>query len=239
MTDEFEQFEGGVALHVPGGDTINIATPEGYTDTAFRGTLAAFDTAYRRNGMIPSVDDIHTLWPKLPKKTISGIMGTLEFKKALTHRGIQWDPKDGLTMEQHTTLLKLSDPFDRRGLASKLKDLGVPMPRFQAWLKQPLFFSMYNESTRANYEEALPAIRQRLIGNAEAGDQRAIELIYAMTGEWNPQQQHLDDAKTIVLKIVEAIITHVKDAKIREAILSDVSMYAGTMSTIAQPKSLE
>jgi hypothetical protein len=98
---------------------------------------------------------------------------------------------------------------------------------------------MYNESTRANYEEALPAIRQRLIGNAEAGDQRAIELIYAMTGEWNPQQQHLDDAKTIVLKIVEAIITHVKDAKIREAILSDVSMYAGTMSTIAQPKSLE
>jgi len=237
--DEFEQFDGGVAVYLPNGDTINIATPEGHTDTAFRGTLAAFDTAYRRNGMTPSVDDIHALWPKLPKKTISSIMGTLEFRKALAHRGIQWDPKDGLTMEQHTTLLKLSDPFDRRGLASKLKDLGVPMPRFQAWLKQPLFFSMYNESTKANYEEALPSIRQRLIGNAEAGDQRAIELIYAMTGEWNPQQQHLDDAKTIVLKIVEAIITHVKDAKIREAILSDVSLYAGTMSTIAQPKSLE
>jgi len=239
MTDEFEQFNGGVAVYLPDGDTIHIATPEGYTDTAFRGALAAFDTAYRRNGKIPSVDDIYELWPKLPKKTISGLMGTLEFKRALAHRGIQWDSKDGLTMEQHTVLLKLSDPFDRRGLASKLKDLGVPMPRFQAWLKQPLFFGMYNESTRANYEEALPAIRQRLIGNAEAGDQRAIELIYAMTGEWNPQQQHLDDAKTIVLKIVEAIITHVKDAKIREAILSDVSMYAGTMATIAQPKVLE
>ena len=237
--DEFEQFEGGVAVQAPDGKTLHIPTPDGYTDHAFRGTLAAFHTAYMRNGHIPSVDDIHKLWPKLPKKTISGVIGTLEFQRALVHRGIQWDPKDGLSMEQQTVLLKLSDPFDRRGLASKLKDLGVPMPRFQAWLKQPLFSELYNQQTKANYEEALPAIRQRLIGNAEAGDQRAIELIFAMTGEWNPQQQHLEDARTIVLKIVEAIITHVKDAKTREAILSDVSLYAGTMASIGQQKTLE
>lgn len=237
--DEFEQFEGGVAVHLPNGDIKQIATPEGFTDTAFRGTLAAFHTAYLRNGHIPSVDDVHKLWPKLSKKVISGILGTLEFREALHHRGIQWDAKDGLSMEQQTVLLKLSDPFDRRGLASKLKDLGVPMPRFQAWLKQPLFSELYNQHTKANYEEALPAIRQRLIGNAEAGDQRAIELVFAMTGEWNPQQQHLEDARTIVLKVVEAIIRHVKDVKTREAILSDVSMYAGTLTSMNQQKTLE
>ena len=237
--DEFEQFEGGVAVHLPDGSTKNIATPEGFTDTAFRGTLAAFHTAYLRNGHIPSVDDIHKLWPKLSKKIISGILGTLEFREVLHHRGIQWDAKDGLSMEQQTVLLKLADPFDRRGLASKLKDLGVPMPRFQAWLKQPLYKELYNQHTKANYEEALPAIRQRLIGNAEAGDQRAIELVFAMTGEWNPQQQHLEDARTIVLKVVEAIIKHVKDVKTREAILSDVSMYAGTLTSMNQQKTLE
>jgi len=237
--DEFEQIEGGVVVHLPDGTTKNIPTPDGYTDTAFRGTLAAFHTAYLRNGHIPSVDDIHQLWPKLSKKIISSLMGTLEFKNALHHRGIQWDPKDGLSMEQQTVLLKLSDPFDRRGLASKLKDLGVPMPRFQAWLKQPLYNELYNQHTKANYEEALPAIRQRLIGNAEAGDQRAIELVFAMTGEWNPNQQHLEDARTIVLKVVEAIIKHVKDVKTREAILSDVSMYAGTLSSMNQQKTLE
>jgi len=237
--DEFEQFEGGIAVHLPDGTTKNIPTPDGYTDTAFRGTLAAFHTAYLRNGKTPSVDDIHQLWPKLSKKIISSLMGTLEFKNALHHRGIQWDPKDGLSMEQQTVLLKLSDPFDRRGLASKLKDLSVPMPRFQAWLKQPLFNELYNQHTKANYEEALPAIRQRLIGNAEAGDQRAIELVFAMTGEWNPNQQHLEDARTIVLKVVEAIIRHVKDVKTREAILSDVSLYAGTLSSINQQKTLE
>jgi hypothetical protein len=237
--EEFEQFEGGVAVHLPNGDVKHIATPEGFTDSAFRGTLAAFHTAYLRNGHIPSVDDIHKLWPKLSKKVISGILGTLGFREALHHRGIQWDPKDGLSMEQQTILLKLSDPFDRRGLASKLKDLSVPMAKFQAWLKQPLFFELYNQHTKANYEEALPAIRQRLIGNAEAGDQRAIELVFAMTGEWNPNQQHLEDARTIVLKVVEAIIRHVKDAKTREAILSDVTMYAGTLASMGQQKSLE
>jgi hypothetical protein len=237
--DEFEQIEGGVVVHLPNDTTRNIPTPQGFTDTAFRGTLAAFHTAYLRNGHIPSVDDIHELWPKLSKKIISGILGTLEFRGALRYRGIQWDPKDGLSMEQQTVLLKLSDPFDRRGLASKLKDLGVPMPKFQAWLKQPLFNELYNQHTKANYEEALPAIRQRLIGNAEAGDQRAIELVFAMTGEWNPNQQHLEDARTIVLKVVEAIIKHVKDVKTREAILSDVSMYAGTLASMNQQKTLE
>ena len=237
--EEFEQFEGGVAVHLPNGDIKHIATPEGFTDSAFRGTLAAFHTAFLRNGKIPSVDEIHELWPRLSKKVISGILGTLEFREALHHRGIQWDPKDGLSMEQQTVLLKLADPFDRRGLASKLKDLGVPMPRFQAWMKQPLFSELFNKQTKDNYVEALPAIRQRLIGNAEAGDQRAIELVFAMTGEWNPNQQHLEDARTIVLKVVEAIIRHVKDAKTREAILSDVSMYAGTLASMGQQKSLE
>ena len=239
VVDEFEQFEGGVAVQGPDGITLHIPTPEKFTDSAFRGTLAAFHTAYMRNGDIPSVEDIHELWPKLSKKIISGLLSTLEFRRALAHRGIQWDPKDGLSMEQQTALLKLSDPFDRRGLGAKLKDLSIPMPRFQAWLKQPLFFELYSSQTQQNYAEALPAIRQRLIGNAEAGDQRAIELVFAMTGEWNPQQQHLEDARTIILKVVEAIITHVKDVKTREAILSDVSMYAGTMSTIGQQKTLE
>lgn len=239
QTEEFEQAANGVIVHTPQGDVKNIPTPKGYDTKVFKGVLAAFHTAYLRSGHVPSVDDVYAVWPKTTKKNISGLMGTLEFRNALSHRGIQFDPKDGLSMEQHTVLLKLSDPFDRRGLSAKLRDLGVPMARFQAWQKQPLFAELLNQQTKNNYEEALPAIRQRLIGNAEAGDQRAIELVFAMTGEWNPQQQHLDDAKTIILKIVEAIIRHVKDRDVREAILADVSLYAGTLSAVGSQRSLE
>jgi hypothetical protein len=91
--DEFEQFEGGVAVYLPDGSTRNIATPDGYTDTAFRGTLAAFHTAYLRNGAIPSVGDVHELWPKLPKKTISGVMSTLEFREAINTEESNGTPK--------------------------------------------------------------------------------------------------------------------------------------------------
>jgi len=238
-TVEIEEAVNGIVVHSPTGDTKNIPTPKGYDAKTFKGVVAAFHTAYNQHGKLPSVDDVYAVWPKTTKKNISGILGTLEFRNALQHRGIQYDPKDGLSMEQQTALLKLADPFDRRGLSAKLKDLSIPMARFQAWMKQPLFNELFNQQTKNNYEEALPVIRQRLIGNAEAGDQKAIELVFAMTGEWNPQQQHLDDAKTIILKIVEAIIKHVKDRDVREAILADVSLYAGTLSAVGSPKSLE
>jgi len=236
---DIEQVANGIVVHSPDGETKNIPTPKGYDAKTFKGTVAAYHTAYNQKGKLPSVDDIHAVWPRTTKKNISGILGTLEFKNALQHRGIQYDPKDGLSMEQQTALLKLADPFDRRGLAAKLKDMSIPMARFQAWMKQPLFNELFNQQTKNNYEEALPVIRQRLIGNAEAGDQKAIELVFAMTGEWNPQQQHLDDAKTIILKIVEAIIKHVKDRDVRESILADVSLYAGTLSAVGSQKSLE
>lgn len=239
METQFEEAASGVIVHTPHGDVKNIPTPKGFDTKTFKGVLAAFHTAYLAAGKIPTVDQVYAVWPKTTKKNISGLMGTLEFRNALNHRGIQFDPKDGLSMEQHTVLLKLSDPFDRRGISAKLRDLGVPMARFQAWQKQPLFSELLNQQTKSNYEEALPAIRQRLIGNAESGDQRAIELVFAMTGEWNPQQQHLDDAKTIILKVVEAIIKHVKDRDVREAILADVSLYAGTLSAVGSQRSLE
>lgn len=239
MTGSVEMFQGGIEVASPDGKFKQVVTPDGFTDTAFRNTVMAFDTAYRVNGVVPTVDDIHVLWPKLPKKTISALLLTAEFKQAIEYRGVVWDPEQGLTMEQQTTLLKLSNPFDKRALATKLKELGVPLPKFQGWLKQPLFFEIYNKYSQNAYKEALPALRNRLISNAEAGDHKAIELVFAITNEWNPAQQSLEDARVVIMKIVEAITTHVRDPDIRKAILTDISLYATTISEAGSPKSLE
>jgi hypothetical protein len=237
---EIEAFDGGIQVADPAGKFKQIATPDGFTDVAFRNAVSAFDTAYRVNGVVPSVDDMAMLLPNVPKKTLSKVVLTPEFKEALAYRGLSFDPeKDGLSMEQQTTLLKLSDPFDKRALSTKLKELGVPMPRFQAWLKQPLFFEVYNKYSQNAYREALPALRNRLISNAEAGDHKAIELVFAITNEWNPAQQSLEDARVIIMKIVEAITTHVKDPETRKAILTDISLYATTISEAGSPKTLE
>lgn len=234
-----EMFDGGIEVADPSGKFKQIDTPAGFTDLAFRNIVSAFDTAFRINGALPSVDEIHLLWPKIPKSTISKIMLTGEFRQALAYRGVEWDPENGLSMEQQTALLKLSDPYDKRALSTKLKELGVPMPRFQAWLKQPLFFQIYNQHSQNAYREALPALRNRLISNAEAGDHKAIELVFAITNEWNPAQQSLEDARVIIMKIVEAITTHVKDPDVRKAILTDISLYATTINEAGSPKTLE
>ena len=236
---EIDNFDGGIEVADPTGKFKQVATPAGFTDVAFRNVVMAFDTAYRVNGVTPTVDGVALLWPSIPKQTISKLMLTQEFKDALAYRGVDWDPENGLTMEQQTTLLKLSDPFDKRALSTKLKELGVPMPRYQAWLKQPLFFEIYNKYSQNSYREALPALRNRLVSNAEAGDHKAIELVFAITNEWNPAQQSLEDARVIIMKIVEAITTHVKDPDVRKAILTDISLYATTISEAGSPKTLE
>lgn len=239
MTDEIEAYNGGIEVKSPAGKFKQIATPAGFTDAAFRNAVTAFDTMYRVNGAVPTVDDVNK-FANLDKKKLSALLLTDEFKQALEYRGIQYDPeRNGLTMEQQTALLKLSDPFDKRALSTKLKELGIPMPRFQAWLKQPLFFQIYNKYSQDAYREALPALRNRLISNAESGDYKSLELVFAITNEWNPAQQSLEDARIVIMKIVEAITTHVKDPDVRKAILTDISLYATTISEVGQPKTLE
>lgn len=242
MTDEMsiETFNGGIELQNPAGKFKQVMTPTGYTDAAFRNAVTAFDTIYRVEGATPDIDQLHKFLPNMDKKKLSALLLTDEFKTALEYRGIVFDAeKQGLSMEQQTVLLKLSDPFDKRALSTKLKELGIPMPRFQAWLKQPLFFQIYNKYSQDAYREALPALRNRLISNAESGDYKSLELVFAITNEWNPAQQSLEDARIVIMKIVEAITTHVKDPDVRKAILTDISLYATTISEVGQPKTLE
>ena len=240
MTSDIEAFDGGIELVSPAGKFKQIETPAGFTDVAFRNAVSAFDTIYRVNGAVPTVDEVSKFVPNMDKKKLSALMTTEAFLSALEYRGIEWDPeRNGLSMEQQTVLLKLSDPFDKRALSTKLKELGVPMPRFQGWLKQPLFFEVYNKYSQNAYREALPALRNRLISNAEAGDHKAIQLVFEITNEWNPAQQSLEDARVVIMKIVEAITTHVRDPEVRKAILTDISLYATTINEAGSPKTLE
>lgn len=234
MADNFEPVDGGVKVRDKDGRFQRVPTPEGFTDLSFRNGVAAYYAAYRTLGYQPSVSEVHQFWPKMPVKTYSKLFLTDEFKDALRYRGIEWEPDSGLSMEQLTLLTALANPFDKRPLERKLKELGVPMPRYQAWLHHPLFAEALDKQSRGSYQSALPALRNRLIGNAEAGDQRAIELIFAMTGEWNPAQMQLEDARTVVEAIVNAVVKHVTDPEVRKAIMADVQMTAGTLGAIQQ-----
>jgi hypothetical protein len=222
VTDSFEQVEGGIQVLEPDGRYRPVSTPLGFTDFAFRNAVAAFDTAYRMLGRTPTVKEVQKFWPRIPTATYSAHYLTPEFKQALEYRGIEWEPESGLSLEQSMALLKLTDPTDRRTTNVKLKELGIPMARFQAWMKQKLFAESYRARSEDNLKDAIPMALNRLIGNAEAGDQKALEKILEMTGRWNPNERQVEDARTVVLKVIESVIKRVTDPEVRRAILGDV-----------------
>jgi len=225
--DNFELVESGIVVRDTTGNKINrVETPRGFTDLVFRNVVAAYDVAYRMAGKLPSVDEVQKLYPRAPKKTISALFLTDEFKDAIRYRGIEPDTNSGLTMEQNMVLLKLNDVGDRRPTSVKLKELGVPASRYQAWMNQPLFVQAGNQMAERNLSGANAMLVNKVIGAADAGDTRMIELALKMTGRWNPDQMALEDAKAVVLAMVESVMQHVRDPNIRDLILSDMRSHA-------------
>lgn len=232
MTNNFLEQPGRILVRDPKTGFQPVITPVGYTDTQFRNAVATAYTFYRQNGKLPTVTDMHKLHSAIDVKTYSGIVLTDEFKTALSYRGIEWNMEDGLTLEQQSVLLKLQDFTDRRSLGSKLKELGVPMARYQAWLKHPLFRQAVNNNAEMVLQEAIAPALTQLAGKAAAGEDRAIDKVLEISGRWNPNAQAAEDAKVVVMTLLEAIIKHVPDPDVRKAIMSEVSLAAGTLEAL-------
>ena len=228
MTDIIER-EGGIAVRDPKKGFKPVDTPAGFTDTEFRNTVAGAYTYYRQNGKLPSASDLHKQQPSIATKTFSAIMTTAEFEQALAYRGIEWKNNDGLSLEQQSVILMLQDFTDRRSLGVKLKEMGVPMARYQAWLRQPLFRKAVNDNAEMALQEAVAPALTALAGKAAAGEDRAIEKVLEISGRWNPNQQSVEDARQVVMALVEAVIKHVKDEDVKRAIMSEVSLKADTI----------
>ena len=220
--DEIEQVRGGIKVMTPDKGFKRVDTPPGFTDLVFRNAVASVYTFWMAQGRLPSAEDVHSAWPKIPLLTYSALFQTEAFRQALEYRGVSWIEGAGLSLEQQMALTILSNPMDSRLLKVKLAELGVPQPRYQAWLKQPLFKAALEQRTRALYADFLPEVRNTLVSKAIAGDNKSIETVLAVSGEWNPQERAIQDARTVVLKVMEAVIRNVPDPEQRRAIMADI-----------------
>lgn len=223
MARKFDLDGDSVLVVHDDGRVRRASLPKGIDPEQFRNVLAATDVLYRRDGVFPTVEEVHTFWTRTPKKTISLIFATSEFKHAIELRGISMDENPGLTEEQSMALLLLSDPTDRRMTSTKLKQVGISMAKYHAWMRQPLFSTLLRERSEQNLGDAIPTALNRLVGNAEAGDQRAIEKLLEVTGRHNPQASELQNARQVILTLVEIILKRVLDPEVRREILSDLN----------------
>lgn len=224
MASNFEVGDGQILVRPLKGAFRPVPTPEGFTPEQFRNAVAACYTFYRRVGKLPSATELHASWGAIKTKDYSAMMVTPEWRQALEYRGIAWDDKAGLSLEQRSVIIKLADVSDRRGLGVKLRELGVPMARYQAWLRHPLFREQVNEAAERVLEEAIAPSLTAFASAAASGDLNAARFVLEVTGRWNPNQQSLEDARVVVNSLVESIIKHVKDPEVRESIMSDVAL---------------
>lgn len=233
MTGPAFETDGGevVVIHAD-GRVRRSPLPSGFNRETFRNILAAVDTLYRRNGHFPTVDEVYTSWPKIPKKTYSAAYAAPEFKQALELRGISTSANPGLSAEQSIALLHLSN-FDGRTRQAKLRDLGISTAKFQAWMRQPLFAETYRERAEQNLGDAIPTALNQLVANVEKGDQRAIEKLFEITGRYNPAQLEQQNAQQVVLIMVESILKHVSSKDEKAAILADVENAMTKMTIVA------
>lgn len=230
--ENFIEQPGKILVRDPKKGFQPVNTPVGFTDTQFRNTVASAYTHYRQTGQLPTVTDLGKINGSISAKTYSAMMLTDEFKQALAYRGIEWTEDAGLSLEQQSVILMLQDFTDRRSLGVKLKELGVPMARYQAWLRHPLFRQAINDNAEMALQEAVAPALTALAGKAAAGEDRAIEKVLEISGRWNPNAQSVEDARQVVMALVEAVIKHVKDEDVKRAIMSEVSFKADMLKSL-------
>lgn len=239
--DEFDPFDrtdpGDGAADLPGfglapeeaevvraanGDVQPIVVPANFSEITWRRALTVYHQFFDQNGRVPAPREAYALWPSIPEKTYAACAAEDEFIRALELRGISADPTEALTDLQHLTIMKLTDPSDRRTERAKLSQLGVSWPRYQGWLKNPAFVKAKNQKVEEMFADVADVALMRLRGNVEAGEQRAVEFALAASGRYNPANLAIEDARQVILLIVEAVMRRVDDPAVRQGILDEV-----------------
>ena len=179
--------------------------PDKFAPQTFRHVVAGVDLLYRQTGKIPTINELVKSWPEANVTTVREIWATPEFKTALGIRGIEIDEKLGLTAEQLYAIQILQDPSDRRTVKARLEVVGISIGKYRAWMRNPVFAGAMRQQAEDNLGDSVQMALNRLVAAADSGDLRAIEKILEVTGRWNPQQQEAQNARTVVLMMMEVI----------------------------------
>lgn len=205
MTERDIEVEGSSLVIKTDGRVVRSPVPAELDPKMFRHIVAAVDMLYRQNGVIPSETEVMKHWEGFSRKAVQVAMASTEIQTALSFRGIEWDVKLGLTPLQLSALLILQDPTDGRSTKAKLNEIGVPMAQYRGWMRNPSFAKQMNQQSELNLGDSVQMAINKMIANAESGDQRAIEKILEISGRWNPQQQEVQNLQTVLSIFVEAL----------------------------------
>lgn len=215
------EITGGSVAQAPKGiDPIKI--PVGMNATAFRSVLAAFTTAYRVLGRLPTAKETWNYWPSITESAVGEILVTPEFREAAEKRGIALGDTPGLTHVQHLALMAVSDPYDKRSLKQKLEAVGATTQQYANWQRKPLWQAARRALASKLWDDGLDDVKARMFQQAEAGSFQHQSFILETLGE-GPKARESVNAQAIVQGFVSAISrATIGHPEIRAAILDEM-----------------
>lgn len=190
-----------------GKGMVPVTPPEGVSIKTFYNLLSNSYALYVTEGNYDN-DKLQQRTGLAPG-TISRVLASPEFKRALSLRGVVPNAT-GLTREQDLVLLVLSDPSDNKTLSQKLKSCGVSYATYRGWMKQPVFKAQMDamtESTLSDNSQALVQL-EKLAGQ---GDLAAIKFKLELSGRYDPNRQQNIDVVAMMGLLFEIVARNVKD----------------------------
>jgi hypothetical protein len=104
----------------------------------------------------------------------------------------------------------ICDFGDKRGLTSKLKDVGVSTRHWNAWLNKSVNREYLQKRLDRVFTEDLEVNSRLSIGRLiESGDLQAIKFYYELTHKYRPQDAQIANLNLIMAGLMEVLAKHV------------------------------
>lgn len=197
-------------------------SPAGVGKQTFIDVVAAATAAYNIKRRVPTVEEIsaHT---NREAKTISRVIVTPEFKELMRNRGYPFDHVK-MTPEQVWAAAILTDPTNKKPLSAKLKQAGITMATYRAWLKQPHFKEYVETISEQMLGEHIQDVHTMVVNKATSGDLTAAKMYYELNGRLDPNKQQMTDLNGVIGLLLEVITRYVTDVGVLTKINKDIDV---------------
>lgn len=177
--------------------------------------LTFIEQEYLLHGMVPTKEATVTRGVCSAVKYDAFFANPLA-RKALLVRGISLTPNATgvLTPEQLASANLMLDLRDNRSQRNKLKDLGVPTQKWEAWLRDPAFQSYLQQRAENLLGDNLHESHLALVDRVRSGDVNAIKYYNEITGRYIPASTAKVDVNAVLMRVLEIIQKYVRDPEV-------------------------
>ncbi len=198
----------------------------------FEKVLAAAIAADRQ-GLFLETQVILDQDASLTKEQVELIWPSSKFQKSLESRGIATTKNPNLTLRQETFLQAYLNPLNLKTPQVLAKQMKINMVELDGWMRQKEFAKAMSAKAQDNLEKYLPMADQALGQLVQQGDMKAITFLNQLTGRFDANKQNSIDIVSVMMKVQDVILRHVRDPEVKRNIARELIAIANGQSPLS------